>query len=180
MKSSSRSPDRENLVLVGRVTGAHGIHGTLKVHSYAESMDLYEKGDGIVLASPDGSESTRTIQWIKPHGHAVLMRIASVNDRNQAERLIGSTLLIDKSRLPELTEDTYYWFELLGLRVYHASGKLLGRLEDIIPTPANDVYVIKGDASGKLQELLIPAIGDVVVDIDLERGTMTVDPPEGL
>jgi 16S rRNA processing protein RimM len=57
---------------------------------------------------------------------------------------------------------------------------LLGRLEDIIPTPANDVYVVKGDASKKLPELLIPAIGDVVVDIDLERGTMIVDPPEGL
>lgn len=165
---------------MGRVTGAHGIRGGLKIHSYAESMALYQTGEGIMLTLPDGSVRTMTIQWVKPHGRGLLMGLESVNDRNQAENLIGSAFFIDKSRLPVLEEDTYYWFELVGLSVYDTTGFLLGRLDGVIPTGSNDVYVVKGKINGRSRELLIPAIGDVVLNIDLESKTMIVDLPEGL
>ena len=79
-----------------------------------------------------------------------------------------------------LEEDAYYWFELLGLNVYKTDGTLLGRLDRIIPTPANDVYVITDTAGPASRELLIPAIGSVVKTIDRDRRSMVVDPPEGL
>lgn len=108
------------------------------------------------------------------------MGLESINDRDQAEALIGSSLFIDKARLPKLEEDTYYWFELVGLSVYDTAGSLLGLLDEVIATPGNDVYVIKGIKDGRSLEILLPAIGHVVLDIDLERRTMIVDPPAGL
>jgi 16S rRNA processing protein RimM len=180
LKSSNKPTDRDDLILVGRVTGAHGIRGALRVHSYAESIDLYRPGEGISLALADGSTRNLTLQWVCPHGRGLRMGLESVNDRNQAESLVGSLLYIDKARLPALEDDTYYWFELMGLSVYDTAGVLLGRIDEVIPTAANDVYVVKGEVDGRLLETLIPAVGDVVCEIDLEKRTMIVDPPEGL
>lgn len=108
------------------------------------------------------------------------MGLESINDRDQAEALIGSSLFIDKARLPKLEEDTYYWFELVGLRVYDTHGFLLGVLDAVIPTAANDVYVVMGEADGGTREILLPAIGEVVVKIDLAQKRIIVDPPQGL
>lgn len=165
---------------MGRVTGSHGLRGMLKVHSFAESTDLYREGEKILVALLDGSVQTITLRSINRHGRGLLMRLEAVDDRQQANRLAGATLFVDKARLPALDKDTYYWFELKGLRVTTTAGTLLGRLEEVIPTPANDVYVIRGETAGRAQEVLIPAVGNVVIAVDLERRTMVVDPPEGL
>ncbi len=180
MKSSNSLNGRDDLVLVGRVIGAHGIRGNLKVHAYAESLSVYETGEGIRAALPDGSVQRMVVKWVKPHGRIVLMAVEAATDRSQAESLIGSELFVDKAGLPALEEDTYYWFELLGLRVHNTAGVLLGRLDEIIPTPGNDIYVVKGKQNGKIRETLIPATGDVVLKVDLAGKTMIVDPPEGL
>ena len=68
----------------------------------------------------------------------------------------------------------------MGLRVYDTTGVHLGRLDEVSPTPGNDIYVVRGKQDGQTREMLIPAIGDVVLKIDLEGKTMIVDPPEGL
>jgi 16S rRNA processing protein RimM len=180
LKSSNKSTDGDDLVLVGRVTGAHGLRGGLKIHSYAESMELYQIGEPIMVTLPDGSTRTMIVAWVKPHGRSLRMGLESVSDRSQAESLAGASLFIDKSRLPVLADDIYYWHELIGLRVFDTAGLLLGCLEEVIPTPAHDVYVVNGEFDGRPRELLIPAIGSVVRKIDLERGAMIVDPPEGL
>lgn len=165
---------------MGRVTGSHGLRGMLKVHSFAESIDLYREGEPILIALPDGSVETLTLGSISPHGRGLLMHLAAVDDRQRADRLAGAALFVDKARLPALEKDTYYWFELKGLRVCTTAGTWLGVLEEVIPTPANDVYVVRGETAGRLREVLIPAVGSVVVAVDLEQGTMVVDPPDGL
>lgn len=180
MKSSSSLNDRDDLVLVGRVAGAHGIRGCLKVRSYAESTALYRTGQPILLDRPDGLIATLTVDGVHPHGRGLLLTLESVTDRSQAENLVGSLLYVDKSRLPALEEDTYYWSDLVGLRVYDAAGSLLGRLDRVIPTPGNDVYVVKGDDGGGTREVLVPAIGEVVLRVDIGNGIMIVNPPEGL
>lgn len=162
------------------MTGAHGIQGGLRIHSYAESIELYQPGEGIRVVLPDGSDRILIVAWVTPHGRGIRMGIESVQDRNQAESLVGSTLYIEKSRLPVLEEDTYYWHDLIGLQVFNTAGDLLGCLDEVIPTPANDVYVVNKKVDGRLRELLIPAIATVVREIDLKRKTMVVDPPEGL
>jgi 16S rRNA processing protein RimM len=78
--------------------------------------------------------------------------------------------------LPELDEDTYYWFELIGIEVYTTEAEYLGRIASIFPTGSNDVYVVKDQK----KEILVPALESVVVGIDLEQKIMRVRLPEGL
>jgi 16S rRNA processing protein RimM len=161
--------------------GVHGVKGNLKVDNYAESLSVYETETGLRVALADGSIRTLSVRWVKLHGRGLLMNVETVADRSQAETLIGAQLFTDKSCLPDLEEDTYYWFDLIGLDVFNTSGVRLGRLDGVIPTAANDVYVVKAhECNGRQRELLIPAVGDVVLNIDLDSGTMIVDPPDGL
>jgi hypothetical protein len=134
-----------------------------------------------MLTLPDGSASTMTIQVGQTprarcfYGVANRCRPQPGRTPDRIDRFCR-----DKSRLPVLTEDTYYWFDLVGLSVYDPAGFLLGRLDEVIPTPGNDVYVVKGNVEGQPRELLIPAIGDVVLSIDMAGKTMVVELPEGL
>jgi 16S rRNA processing protein RimM len=167
------------MVLVGRITGAHGIRGSLKIHSFAESDSVYRPGEGMRLALPDGTTRTLIVDWVRPHGRGLLMGLESITDRTGAEQLAGADLFVSRQSLPPLAADTYYWFELVGLTVYDTSGTRLGRLVSVIPTPGNDVYVVRGP-DGPSPEILLPAIGDVILRVDLDQKTMIVDPPEGL
>ncbi|GAB6906911.1 Ribosome maturation factor RimM [Desulfosarcina cetonica] len=170
----------DDYILVGRVTGAHGIRGAVKIHSYAESMALFAAGEKLRLTFADGTSRTMMIEWARPHGRGFRMGLETVTDRTQAESLAGASIFVERSRLPVLEADTYYWFELVGLNVYDTTGQLLGCLDEVIPTAANDVYVVTGEVDGQPREMLIPAVARVIRSIDLENRTMVVDPPEGL
>ncbi len=172
----------DGVVLIGKIVGAHGLNGTSKVFSYAESVSIFTPNRSIILRPPEGQERTCVIQWAKQHTRCILLALEGVTDRTQAESLIGCELLIPKSSLPEPEEGTYYWFDLIGLLVYTTNGRYLGRLESIIPTGSNDVYVVRPDAAdieGK-NDVLVPAIESVVKEIDLERNLMRVDLPADL
>jgi len=156
------------------------MNGTSKVYSYSESLSIFKPNGEIILRSPDGQEKIYEINWVKPHTRNVLLALKGVSDRTQAEKLIGCELLIDKASLPELEDGTYYWFDLIGLSVFTVEGKFLGRIESIISTGSNDVYVVKAPDGDQKDEVLIPALESVVLDIDFERQKMQVDLPEGL
>lgn len=163
-------------ISIGKITGVHGLHGNLKVHSWSESPDTWEKGSLILARGLDGVEKSYTISKAGPYKKGILLRFEEVADINAAERLIGSELLIDKQLLPELDDDEFYWFDIIGLSVYTVEGEFVGNVESIFPTGSNDVYVVKNKGS----ETLIPALESVVLTIDLDEKRMTVDLPEGL
>ena len=93
-----------------------------------------------------------------------------------AEALIGAEFFIEKEILPELEEGTYYWIDLIGLSVYTTDDVCIGRIESILQTGSNDVYVVKD----KNKETLIPALASVILSVNLEEKIMRVDLPEGL
>ena len=167
--------DRE-YILIGKIIGVHGLKGTNKLLSYAESLSIFKPGSSIVVRRPDGREKPYDVVWVKPHSKNALLCLKGVADRDAAEALVGSQVYIAKAELPELEEDTYYWFDLIGLDVFTTEEKYLGRIESIIQTGSNDVYVVKNGST----EILIPALETVVLTIDLENGRMQVDLPEGL
>lgn len=180
LKSSNKPPELEGWLLIGRVSGPHGIRGDLRVQSWAESMDLYGAGETVRLVLENGSHRDVAIHSAQPHGRAVRLHLESVETRTEAEALAGAFIFVDQDRLPALDADDYYWFQLKGLRVQDMTGRFLGQLSDIISTPAHDVYVVCGEADGKPTEILLPAVAAVVRDVDLENRVMQVDPPEGL
>ena len=168
--------DKKGYVLIGKIVGVHGLKGTNKFKSYAESLSVFYPGQSILIRDNRNRETSVELDWIKSHTGTPLISFKGVTDRDRAEALIGAELFIPETELPELDEDTYYWFELIGIEVYNTQEDYLGRITSIFPTGSNDVYVVKN----KTNEVLIPALESVVIDIDLELKRMRVDLPEGL
>ena len=168
--------DKKGYVLIGKIVGVHGIKGTNRFKSYAESLSVFEPGRSMLIRDNRSREKRVEVNWVKAHTRTPLIAFKGVADREGAEALIGADMFIPETELPALDEDTYYWFELIGLEVYTTEEDYLGRITSIFETGSNDVYVVKD----KKQEVLIPALESVVVDIDLELKRMRVDLPEGL
>ena len=172
--------ETDGIIPIGKIVGAHGLNGTSRVHSYAESLSAFSPGSDLILRNSQGLEMTCRVEWAKPHTRGILLAFKGIGNRDEAEELIGCEIHIERDRLPVLDEGTYYWTDLIGLSVYTMSGDCLGRIDSIIPTGSNDVYVVKDVVDGKENEVLVPALESVVVEVDLDRQIMRVDLPEGL
>ena len=172
----TESAAKDDLVLIGKIVGVHGIKGANRLRSYAQSLSLFQPGRSILLHDSGGQEKSLEIKWVKPHTGTALISFAGVDDRSRAEALVGAELFIFKHELPDPEEDAHYWFDLIGLEVYTTENEYLGRLESIIETGSNDVYVVKDDK----KEVLIPALASVILAIDVRKKRMQVDLPEGL
>jgi 16S rRNA processing protein RimM len=178
---SSNSPHGSNeLIQLGKIVGAHGIRGALRVYSYAESVENLVSQPQIILRDPEGLEVVYDLMDCRPYKKIVRMSLKNVDTRNQAEALVGCGVFIPKKALPPLEEDTFYWHDLIGMAVVSREGEALGHISEIMATGANDVYVIRTTDGGTAKEILVPAIGSVVLDIDVRRKRMVVALPDGL
>lgn len=178
MKSSSRPDD---LIQLGKITGAHGIRGVVKVYAYAESTSDFDLYDEFILIDPNGRQQKYKRLWAKPHQKQIVrLALERVTSRDRAEALTGCQVTIPRKHLPPLEDDSYYWVDLIGMAVQTADGEPLGNVEGIIRTGANDVYVVKTPDGHPVDEILLPAITSVILDIDIDRQLMLVELPEGL
>ena len=165
----------EALLLIGRVIGPHGVSGLLKIKSYARSEDTLLSAGRIYLKQSLGKISEHEILSAVPHKGFSLIRLEGLDSRDRVECYHGAEILIRKAAVSR-DKDEYFWHELIGLRVFLETGRYLGTVKEIVPTAANDIYVVR---EGK-EEFLIPAIHDVVKAIDLESGKMIISEVEGL
>jgi 16S rRNA processing protein RimM len=177
LKSSNRSDD---WIQIGRIVGAHGIRGVVKIQSYAESVDCYTHPDGLFMTDSAGRRSRCAVLWVKPQKNGFRLAIKDVTTRDQAESLAGCELWIPRKSLPPLDEDTHYWIDLIGMSVFTAGGEYLGRISDVIATGANDVYVVATPEGYPVKEILLPAIASVVLEVDAADQKIIVELPEGL
>jgi 16S rRNA processing protein RimM len=180
LKSSSKISGPEETILIGKIIAAHGLRGAVRILSYAESLDLFGSGTPLWVKPAGAAAVVHTVAWVQAHGPKVRMAFDEVRDRNAAEALVGADLLMERVRLPDLEADTYYWFDLIGLAVEDTAGRRLGEIEAVLPTGSNDVYVVKDKSRHPVRELLIPALATVVLEVDLAKGVMRVDLPDGL
>ncbi len=171
---------KDGFLPVGKIVGAHGVKGNLKVHSYAESVSVFKPGSSILVIHAGKIERHFAIKWAKPHGKSILLSFKGIENRNTAKTLIGAELFIERIDLPELEEGVYYWVDIIGLSVFTTDNQYIGRVESIMSTGSNDVYIVKNRTKDDSTEMLIPAIESVVLEIDFKNKTMRVDLPEGL
>jgi 16S rRNA processing protein RimM len=165
-----------DVFVVGHVAGAHGIRGEVVIHLHDGTDRELTKGDPIHLSLPGKPPASYRIISARPHKGRYIVALDDVADRNHAETLAGAAVIVARSSLPALEDDEYYWEDLIGLAVYSIDASYLGALTAVFRTGSNDVYVVRnGD-----DEILIPALAWVVVAVDVDAGTMTVDLPEGL
>jgi 16S rRNA processing protein RimM len=157
-------------VTVGRITTAHGIRGEVKVEPLTDFPERFERGSRLWLDGvPHDVERGR---W---QGRNVILKLTGVDGRTQAEALAGKELLAPEAMQIE-DEDVYYLHDIIGLSVEDSSGEKLGQLIDVFSTGANDVYVVRGEQG----ELLLPALDDVVLDVDPKAGRIVVEVPDGI
>jgi 16S rRNA processing protein RimM len=104
------------------------------------------------------------------------LKLEGINSRNEAEGLRDCFLTVSEDMTPPLPEGEYYHFQIIDMSVYTRKLEYLGQITQILPTGSNDVYVV----SDEDEELLIPAVDEVIVEVDVAQGTMTVDLPDGL
>ncbi len=160
---------------IGKVVAPFGVRGELKVRSLTDIPDRFATLAAVHLGP---EHSRRLIQSVRPYkGEMVVLKLAGIEDANTAEGLRNFDLTIPLSQLAQLPPDSYYQHDILGLRVRTLGGREIGAIEDIMVTGSNDVYVVKAP-DGK--QILVPAIRDVIKQIDLSRQMMYIDPISGL
>jgi 16S rRNA processing protein RimM len=161
-------PDR---LTIGRVVSPHGIRGEFRMYIYTHFPERIPELPYVFIGEED---EPRKITRARQKDNMMIMRVEGVTTREQADELRGKIVQVDQENAAPLEEGEYYHFDIIGLTAVDESGETLGKVVDIIETGANDVYVIKDDEGN---ETLIPALYDVVPEIDINAGKMVVRPP---
>ena len=168
----------DNWVKIGKIVGAHGLVGQVKVSSRVENVALLE--DGPIRLVGKGADKAKDwkVTSVKPgtKGNTLLVGLDGVTNRNMAEALIGRVLEIPRERLPEAEAGSFYWHDLIGLEVRGVDGVVYGTIRRIMETGAHDVFEVTGGP----RELLIPGHPDMVEEVNLQDGYILMRLPDGM
>lgn len=159
----------DGLVHFGRITGLFGVQGWVKIFSHARPRaTIVDYSPWLVKTGDDWREFK--VEDGRAQGKGVVAKLAGVNDRDQASRLIGGDIAIRFSQLPPPSKGEYYWAQLVGLEVVNLAGQNLGKVDHLFETGANDVLVVR---NGK--ERWLPATANVIREVNLESGLIRVE-----
>jgi 16S rRNA processing protein RimM len=164
-----------NWIALGKVLRPHGLEGLLRVRSYAESEASFTEVGEVLLRPVSGRIHANSVLSARPHKNIVLMKFEGVNSLEEAEGLRDAEVLVAAEGIPR-EEGEYLWHELIGLRVFLDTGEHIGNISRIIRAGANEIYVVR---RGR-KEIFVPATYEMVKEIDLEKGRMTISAMEGL
>lgn len=165
-------PDLE----VGQIVNTFGIKGMVKVMPFTDDIRRFDKLNKVYIEK-NKSKKEYKIEEVKYHKNMVLIKFEGIDKIEQAEELRNSYLTVSRDSAEKLEEGRYYIVDLLGLDVYTDEQVLLGTLDDIFNTGSNDIYVVK-NKEGK--QILLPAIEDVIKQVDLENKKLIVHLLPGL
>ncbi|MCH2321175.1 MAG: ribosome maturation factor RimM [SAR202 cluster bacterium] len=154
---------------MGIVVGAWGVHGDVKVKSYTDVESRFAPGDSVILQG-----RIATVVHKRDWKQGFILTLDIVTDRTTAESLRGQEITVSTSSLAALSNGSYYHYHLIGCSVWTDSGEHMGTLREIIATGANDVFVVR---EGTGAEVLVPAIQETIVDVDIEAKRITVSFP---
>ena len=165
----------EQMLRVGVITSTHGVRGEVKVFPTTDDAKRFKTLKKVIL---DGREPLElSIEQVKFFKNMVILKFNGYDNINDVETWRQRDLLITRDQAVELKEDEYFITDLIGLTVVNEEEAVLGRVKDVLETGANDVYVVEL-TGGK--ELLLPAIKDCILNVDLEGGRMKVHVLDGL
>ena len=166
----------EDLLKVGVITTTHGVRGEVKVYPTTDGPERFLELDYVLLDT--GKELRKLeIKNVKFFKNLVILKFKGVDNINDIEKYKGRDLWIPRKEGQELEEDEYYIADLLGMSVVLEDGQEFGTLKDVMETGANDVYIIDSAEHG---EVLLPAIKECILDVDLEKNVMTIHLMKGL
>lgn len=166
----------EKQLQVGVISSTHGIRGEVKVFPTTDDPARFKQLKRVYLET--GREQIPLeIQGVKFFKQFVIVKFKGIDNINDIERYKGKSLMIDREDAVDLSEDEYYIADMIGMEVYLEDGSFFGSLKEVMETGANDVYIIDSTEHG---EVLLPAIKDCILEINIEENCMTVHLMEGL
>lgn len=165
-----------DLIVMGKIGAVHGVRGEVKIHSFTDPAEnLFDYS--VWHLRRDG-EAVRQVELAsaRSQGKGFVARIAGLDDREIARTWTGYEICVPRSELPELEEGEYYWHQLVGLEVVNQQQQLLGKVNHLLETGANDVLVVR-PCAGSLddRERLLPYTDECVLHIDLDKGRIGVE-----
>ena len=165
----------EQFLQVGVISSTHGIRGEVKVFPTTDEPARFKKLKKVLLDT--GKERLELeIQSVKFFKQFVIGKFRGIDNINDIEKYKGKSLMVPREDAVQLEEDEYYIADLIGMEVYTDGGRF-GTLKDVMETGANEVYIIDSDEHG---EVLVPAIQDCILDVDVEKQTMKIRLMDGL
>ena len=175
MDNRKGAEEMEQFLQVGVISSTHGIRGEVKVFPTTDDPARFKKLKKVLLDT--GKERLELeIQSVKFFKQFVIVKFRGIDNINDIEKYKGKSLMVPREDAVQLEEDEYYIADLIGMEVYTDGGRF-GTLKDVMETGANEVYIIDSDEHG---EVLVPAIHDCILDVDVEKQTMKIRLMDGL
>lgn len=161
---------------IGQIVNTFGIKGFVKVKPFTDDMQRFEELDSILIEK--GKQLLELpIEEVKYQKNVVLLKLKGIEDINMAEQYKGCYIKIPRQKARKLPEGTYFIADLIGMDVYTDEAVLLGKLEDIYQNKSSDIYVVKDDLG---KQILLPAMKEVIKQVDLENEKIIVHLIDGL
>jgi 16S rRNA processing protein RimM len=166
----------EGLLQVGAISSTHGVRGEVKVFPTTDDVKRYSKLKEVILG--EGSMAPLLhVESVKYQKNMVIVKFKEYNSLNEVENLRGKNLYVTRENAVKLNKNEYFVADLIGLSVIDEAKNIKGTLKDVMPTGANDVYIIELEDG---RELLLPAIKDCIKEVDISNGIMKVNVLDGL
>jgi len=162
-------------VTIGQIIRVRGIRGEVVVMPLTDDPGRYRKLEEVTIAK-EGESGKFTVESAREFKGRVLLHLKNVGSPEEARKLVGGFVEIDKGQLVKLPPDRYFVFDIVGLEVATTKGQRIGKVKEVISLPGYDVYVVEDEE----RQYDIPAVKEIVKKVDLKKGRMIVQPPEGL
>jgi 16S rRNA processing protein RimM len=165
------------LIAYGKITKSHGLYGGVRLLPFSRRFESLHSIQRIFIDRARGREPEGFyLKECRPEKDSAIIRLVGVETIDEAEKLIGRNVYIERSDLPELGEDEFYWFELIGLEIYTEDGRYVGKVESLIDRALQSLLVVKdGD-----KESLIPLSEPIIKEIKLKESKIIISPIDGL
>ena len=166
----------EEFIAIGKVVSTQGNKGEVNIFPLTDLANRFINLTTVLLRN-NTSQTTLNIEKIKIKGNTVVLKFKDIENIKEAKMIVGSFLEVERKNAVKLPKDTYFIFEIIGLEVYTENNIFLGKVENVISTGSNDVYIVKGKNK---KELFIPAIHEVVKNVNLEKKRINIKMVDGL
>jgi 16S rRNA processing protein RimM len=169
--------NKENQIILGKVGAVYGIKGWLKIHSFTDELEAILDYFPWSLKLGNKTQTVEVTDWRK-HNKGLIVKVGKIDDRDEAQALVGSDILTSEASLPDLPQGEFYWRDLIGMSVLTTKGYDLGVVSDMMETGANDVLVVKAnlnDGFSKKERLIPYLFEEVVESVSIDKKQICVD-----
>ncbi len=162
-------------VTIGQISRVRGVKGEMVVVPLTDDPQRYLKLDRVTI-SKEGNVREFMVEGVREFKGKILLRLKQVEGPEEAKKLVGGFVEIQRNQVVKLHEGRYFVFDIVGLEVVTTEGRRIGKVKEVLSLPGNDVYVVQGEE----RQYDIPALKEIVKKVDLQEGKMIIQPMEGL